>query len=259
MTFNSLIDKPANLRDITNMQYTKDKIKNNIRKVLEAGKSNADALDLFLRMNMLNDLGLERPFIKEGPSPSDVHMHLIGNDVIDEGDFKLEMTKGKRFPTQRLVVKLSPTCMLYADKSYCSLQATINEKIMTTMYLKSYRAEEIALWIIRQKQKLAKYMEGWDAVLDKANKEVKSKRMAYLGIRAKFTEAMKDYPQVKYEFVEQKMRVRIKVMIPHTDVGVFLDAWWGSYRERLPIQIESLKLLLDAHSKSTLTNFFVHH
>jgi hypothetical protein len=74
-----------------------------------------------------------------------------------------------------------------------------------------------------------------------------------------FTEAMKDYPQVKYELVEQKRRARIKVMIPNTHLGVYLDAWWGSYRESLPRQIESLKLIIEAHSKSTLTNFFVYH
>ena len=83
--------------------------------------------------------------------------------------------------------------------------------------------------------------------------------MAYLGIRAKFTEAMKDYPEVKYVFLEQKRRARIKVMIPDTHLGVYIDAWWGSYKERLPKQIESLKLILAAHSKSKLTDFFVYH
>ena len=241
------------------MRYTKAQMKNNIRKAVEEGKSNEDALKLFLRMNMQNDLGLERPIITKRPSPSEVHMNLIGNDVIAKDDFKLEMTKKTKFPTQRLVVKLSPTYTLYADWNHSSLQVTINEKPMTSIFLKSYQAEDVAQWIIRQKQNLDKYMKEWGAVLDEACRKAKSKRIAYLGIRAIFTEAMKDYPQVKYEFVEQKPRVRIRVMIPNTHLGVFLDAWWGSYKERLPKQIESLKLILDAHSKSTLTNFFVYH
>ena len=242
-----------------NMQYTKVQINNNIRKMLEEGKSNEDALDLFLRMNMVNDLGPERHFVTKRPSPSEVHMNLIGNDDFDKDDIKLEMIKGTRIFTQRLVVKLSPTCTLYAETSHSSLQVTINEKNMTSMFLKSYKALDVALWMVRQKWNLEKYLESWDAVLDNACKKAKSNRMAYLGIRAIFTEAMKDYPQVKYVFVEQKRRARIKVMIPGTHLGVYIDAWWGSYKERLPKQIESLKQILAAHSKSNLTDFFVHH
>ena len=241
------------------MQYTKVQINNNIRRLLEDGRSNDEALDLYLKMKMENDLGPERPFCKKGPSPSEIHMHLIGNDVIDRKDFKLEMTKGTKIPTQRLVVKLSPTCTLYAETSYSALQVTINEKNITFMYLRSYWAKDIALWIIRQKQNLERYLESWDAVLDIACKKTKSNRMAFLAIRAIFTEAMKDYPHLKYVLIEQKRRVRIKVMIPNTHLGVYIDAWWGSYRESLPQQIESLKKILDVHSKSHLTHFFVYH
>lgn len=241
------------------MQYTNIQITNNIRRVLEEGKSNDDALDLFLKMNMENDLGPERSFITKEPSPSDVHMNLIGNDDIDKNDYKLELTKGTKIPSQRLVVKLSPTCTLYAEMSYSSLQVTINQKNMTSMYLKSYKAEDVALWMIRQKQNLEKYMESWDAVLNLACKKTKSNRMAYLAIRAIFSEAMKGYPNLKYVFVEQKRRVRIKVMIPNTHLGVYIDGWWGSYKERLPKQIESLKKVLEVHSKSSLKDFFVHH
>ena len=241
------------------MQYTQTQINNSIRKALEEGKSNEDVLDLFLMMNMVNDLPSERPSITKGPSPSDVHMNLIGNDVIPKEDFQLKMEMSKKFFTQRLVVKLSPAYTLYAETNHSSLQVTIKEKNMTCMYLKSYRAEVVALWMIRQKQNLDKYMELWNAVFDNACKKAKSIRMACLAIRAIFTEAMKGYPHVKYEFIEQKRRVRIKVMIPNTHLGVYLDAWFGSYRERLPMQIESLKQIVETHSKSTLTNFFVYN
>ena len=50
------------------MQYTAVQIRNNIRKVLEEGRSNEDALDLFLKMNMENDLGPERSFMMKAPS-----------------------------------------------------------------------------------------------------------------------------------------------------------------------------------------------
>lgn len=237
------------------MKYSNILINNNIRRVLEEGKSNDDALDLFLMMNMMNDLGTERSFVVKGPSPSDVHMNLIGNNDIDKDDFKLKMARGKKFLPQRLVVKLSPNCTLYAETNHSSLQVSINEKNMTTMYLKSYRAEDVAMWIIRQKQNIDRYMEGWSEVLNKACKKAKGNHMALLAIKAIFTDAVKDFPDVKYEIIEQKRRARIRVILPKGRLGVFLDAWWGTYKQKLPPQIESLKILIEAHRKSILTHF----
>ena len=237
------------------MRYTNIQINNNIRRVLEEGKSNDDALDLFLMMKMMNDLGSERCFVMKEPSSSDVYMNLIGNNVIDKDDIDLRMTRGVKLLSKRLVVKLSSNCTLYAENKHSSLQVTINEKNMTTMYLKSYHAEDVAMWMIRQKQKIDSYMEKWDEVLNKACKKAKGKHMALLAIRAIFTDAMKDYTDIKYEIIEQKRRARIRVTLPKGCLGVFLDAWWGSYKEKLPPQIESLKILIEAHRKSILTNF----
>ncbi len=241
------------------MQYTKAQINNNICKLLEEGRSNDYALDFFLKMKMQNDLGPEQPFITKVPTPAEVRMQLLGNGDIDEDDIKLEMTKGANCPTQRLVVRLSPACTLYAEKFHSSLQVTINERNITFMSLKSYSAATIALWMIRQKKNLERYMNDWDVVLELAYKKAKIDHIAFLGIRALFTEAMKDYPRLKYVVIEQKRRAKIKVNIPNTDLGVYIYAWWGSYKKQLPQQIESLKLLLDAHRKSNLTNFFVNH
>lgn len=239
------------------VHYTKAQINNNISKLLEEGKSNDVAFDFFLMMNMVNDLGPERPFITKAPTPAEVRIHLLGNDAIDKDDVKLEMTNAK-IPIQRLVVRLSSNCTLYAEPSYNSLQVTVNGRNLTVMYLKYYRAEDIALWMIRQKQKLDEYIEAWDAVLAYACKKVKIDHMAFLGIRAIFTEAMKDYSRIKFAVIEQKRRAKIMVNIPNTDLGVYIYAWWGSYKKQLPEQIESLKVLLDAHRKSSLKNFFIH-
>ena len=240
------------------VHYTKAQINNNISKLLEEGKSNDVAFDFFLMMNMVNDLGPERPFITKAPTPAEVRIHLLGNDAIDKDDVKLEMTNAK-IPIQRLVVRLSSNSTLHAELSYNSLQVTVNGRNLTVMYLKYYRAEDIALWMIRQKQKLDEYIEAWDAVLAYACKKVKIDHMAFLGIRAIFTEAMKDYPRIKFAVIEQKRRAKIMVNIPNTDLGVYIYAWWGSYKKQLPEQVESLKVLLDAHRKSSLKNFFIHH
>ena len=236
---------PKNLkRNMELTTYTKAQINNNISKLLEEGKSNDDALHFFLKMKMVNDLGPERPFITKAPSPAEVKIHLLGYDDIPQDDVILELPNQAKNNTQRLVFKLSPAYALYVEKVHDSLQVTVNGKNLTAMYLKTFRAADIALWMIRQRHKLDKYIEEWDTVLDLACKKSKLDRMAFLKIRAIFTEAMKDYPRLKYV---------------NTDVGVYIDAWWGSYEEKLPPQIESLKLLLDAHRKSCLKNFFVHH
>ena len=241
-----------------NMQYTKVQINNNISKMLEEGRSNDYALDFFLKMKMVNDLGPEQPFVTNVPTPAEVRMQLLGNDDIDENDVKLEMTKGINCPIQRLVVRLSPACTLYAERFRDSLQVTINERNITFMTLKSYTAANVALWMIRQKQNLEKYMEDWEVVLDLAYKKAKIDHLAFLGIRAIFTEAMKDYPRLKYAVIEQKRRAKIAVNIPETNLGVYIYAWWGSYKKQLPQQIESLKVLLDTHRKSSIKNFFIH-
>jgi hypothetical protein len=93
--------------------------------------------------------------------------------------------------------------------------------------------------------------------LQASYKKLKIDHMAFLGIRAIFTEAMKDYPRIKFAVVEQKRRAKIMVQIPDTNLGVYIYAWWGSYKKQLPPQIESLKQLLDAHRKTCLKNFFI--
>lgn len=88
------------------MQYSKVQISNNIRRLLEEGRSNDDALDFFLMMNMKNELGPERPFITNVPSPAEVRIHLLEHNDIDKNDIKFEQTNSAKSPTQRLVVRL---------------------------------------------------------------------------------------------------------------------------------------------------------
>ncbi len=241
------------------MIYSKVQINNNISKMLEDGRSNDDALNFFLKMNMENDLGPEQAFVSKVPSPAEVRISLLGYNDIDKDDVKLELPNPAKATIQRLVVKLSSNYTLYVERARESLQVTINDKNLTAMYLRSYRAEDIALWMIRQKQKLEKYIEDWDAVLDAACRKSKLNRIAFLGIQAIFNDAMKDYPRLKYVILEQKRRARIRVQIPNANVGVYIDAWWGTYKEKLPPQIESLKMLLDVHKKSCLKKFFIYH
>jgi hypothetical protein len=128
---------------------------------------------------------------------------------------------------------------------------------MATTSLRNYRVEDIAKWIIRQKVNFDTYLNEWETVIKTISKKVKTNNLALLAIKATFSDAMKDYPNIKYTFIEQKRRVRIKVHLPNNKLGLYVDAWWGSYKQRLPEQIEELKLLIDVHSKTQLKDFFV--
>ena len=247
------------------MQFSKQTITNSVQKVLSEGCSTSDTLDLFLMMKMINDTndpypfdmrGLSR-FVKRGPSPSEIQIQLLGNGIIEDNDIQMRMSNGSNIQTPHLIVKLSPSCSLHAETTGGYVEVDINNKPLTTMHISNMSAEDIALWIIRQKQNLDSYMEEWETVLARASKKAKGNRMSMLAIKAIVTEAMKEYPAVRYELIEQKRRMRIKVYLPNCRLGVFIDAWWGTYKDRLPAQLASLKTLIEAHSKSTLTDFFI--
>ena len=57
-----------------------------------------------------------------------------------------------------------------------------------------------------------------------------------------------------HEFIEQKRRVRIKVYLPNSRLGVYIYAWLGSYQKTLSEQINYLKILIDAHRRNTSNN-----
>lgn len=160
---------------------------------------------------------------------------------------------------QKLLVRLSPEITLNLIKEHGSLYATINENIETCMHISNQDATDVAMWIIRQKENLEAYLNDWETCLNDAAKKNKEQRMATLAIKSIFKDAMKDYPDLEYEFIEQQKRLRIKVRMPNSKLGVILDAWWGSYQKKLPKEIEDLKTLIEAHSKTDQMNFYIIH
>lgn len=239
-------------------RFTKISIKNNIVRALSEGHSNADICAQFLMMKMTNDIGDENPFISKTPTLVDIYDNLLGNGVIDNKDFGIENNPQNIFKgmfVESLIVKLSPACHLHVERTRQYLRIIIND-CAATMYIKHLSAKDVALWMIRQKKKLDKYLKEWEKVILESAKTAKGNHMTFLAIKAIFTEAMKDYPKLKYEIVEQQRKARIKVEIPNSNLGVCIDGWWGSYQQHLPQQIESLKILIDTHRNSSLKAFF---
>lgn len=239
--------------------YTKQVINYQVVRYLTMGFSNNEVREIFLMMKMHNDMRERTPQFVSAPLPREIYDNLIGNNVIAKQDFQLEKVKGYAMRNQKLLVRLSPEITLNLIKEQGSLYATINENIETCMHVSNQDATDVAMWIIRQKENLEAYLNDWETCLNDAAKKNKEQRMATLAIKSIFKDAMKDYPDLEYEFIEQQKRLRIKVRMPNSKLGVILDAWWGSYQKKLPKEIEDLKTLIEAHSKTDQMNFYIIH
>ena len=247
-------------------KYTKRSINNQILNALTEGKNQNDVRDMFIMTQMTNDMTEEKSTYQLPPSVSEINVYMLGNNVIDQADFSIQkINSNVLISAYRLIVKISPICTLYLEKSRLSIKeksrqiikVKINDKNIATTYLRNYRIEDIVKWIIRQKENFDTYLNEWETVVKTISKKVKTNNLALLAIKATFSDAMKDYPNIKYMFIEQKRRVRIKVHLPNNKLGLYVDAWWGSYKQRLPEQIKELKLLIDVHSKTQLKDFFI--
>ena len=241
------------------MKYSKQIINNSILRSLSEDMNMGDILDTFLMMKMSNDMDESKSQGKKAPSLSDIKILLLGNEVIEEKDYSIKMFSGVSISVPRLSVKISPSCTLFIESYRGLLQAKVNDKSMATMGIRMNKAEDVAMWIIRQKENFESYLEEWDTAIKTASKNNKGNRMSMHAIKAIFSEAMKEYPNLVYDFMEQKRRLRIWVKLPNSKLGVYIDAWWGSYKKRLPEQIEDLKVLIEAHSKTHIKDFFISH
>ena len=239
--------------------YTKEVINFQVETCLAWGFPNNKILELFLMMKMHNDMRERTPQFVSAPLPEEVYDNLIGNNVIAKQDIQLEKVDENAMRNQKLLVRLSPEITLDLIKKQGSLYATINENTETSMRMINQNATDVAMWLIRQKENLESYLNDLETCLNDAAKKNKEQRMATLAIKSIFKDAMKDYPDLEYEFIEQQKRLRIKVRMPNSKLGVILDAWWGSYQKKLPKEIEDLKTLIEAHSKTDQMNFYIIH
>lgn len=236
-------------------KYSDTVIRNRVLNVLSEGCGNAEARDLFMVMKMVNDMDAKETM--KAPGVIDICRHMWGNGVIDNSDFRVQMWKGARLESPRLVVRIAPSCTLTLEREGYLLWVRVNDNSRSAIGMPGAAADDVVGWIVRQRQRFDSYAQEWDGLLRLVMKTVKGNRISVLAIKAMFTDAMKGYPDVGYDFIEQKKRVRIRVTLPGGKVGVYVDAWWGTYEKTLPQQIEDLKILIEAHQRCGLRNFFV--
>lgn len=230
---------------------TKAVLQNMMASTLSGGWHHDNIKERFLTMRMERDYGEECYF--GSPPLQDIFDHLIAYDAIDNKDISTEYC-GQGGIIPRLNIRLSPTFSLHMERAPRGLYVKVNESV--PMRLTPSNAANVVIWVIRQKQNLDLYLQEWEELFKETVKKQKKEHMAFLAIKAIFTEAMRDYPKLKYEIVEQQRKARIKVEIPNSNLGVCIDGWWKSYQQRLPQQIESLKLLIDTHRNSAIKTFF---
>ena len=176
----------------------------------------------------------------KGSSPYSVWDKLKDNDVFCKDDICLICTNvidGVFY--MRLTVRIHPSLTL-AVENYDGLTVTVNGCSKVKNWVSHLSAEETAQWMIRMKQNMPQYMEEWDEIL----KRIKRQRLTMSVINAIFVNAMKEYPKVRYNIKQQKMRARIDVILPDgTNKTIY--AYWNSYMKSLPGKIEQLKALID--------------
>ena len=237
-------------------KYSKKEIHNTVLKFVSEGRNTKEVLDFFLMMKMSNDLGGNRVPTGQSATISSVNINLIGNKIIEQKDYGIIICPNSTLLAKRLFVRIAPSCTLFFEDIRGSLSVKVNDKNIATMSVRGYLAEDIAMWIIRQKQKYNSYLDEWNNVIKTASQKAKSNHLSMLAIKAIFTDSMKEYPDLCYNIIEQIRRLRIKIRLPNSKLGVFIDAWWGSYKQQLPQQIKDLKILIETHRKIKIKDFF---
>jgi hypothetical protein len=181
------------------------------------------------------------------PAPKEVYEALSNNDVICKEDLCLKQyIVADNLIYYELKVKIHSQLSLTV-LNYDGLKVTLNGKSRVKNWVGRLAAEELANWMVRLKQNLQRHIEEWNTLSSNILKTLKRQKIALSAISAIFTNAMKDYPKVKYSIKEQKSRARIDVMISEYSSKT-IYAYWTTYKEKLPDKIEEVKALIDRTS-----------
>ena len=213
------------------------------REALRRGDNTEEVFETFLYRCMFLYINPDTVICPYRPAPLEVYEALSNNDIICKEDICLEQSIVADYMYYELEVKIHPQLSLTV-LNYDELKVTLNGKSKVKNWAGHLAAEELANWMVRLKQNLQRHIEEWNTLSVKILKMLKRQKIALSAINAIFTNAMKDYPKVKYSIKEQKSRARIDVMISEYTCKT-IYAYWSTYREKLPGRIENVKALID--------------
>ena len=215
-----------------------------ITESLNRGESTEEAFERFIYYCMFLDRNYPAAKAPNSPTPLEVWEKLKDNGVISQEDIFLKRTKvvDVIYDTE-LIVKIHPS-LTVAVESYDGLKVAVNGVSKVKNWVSNLSAEETAQWMIRMKQNMPGYIAEWDEILNTVSKTLKGQKLAMSVINAIIVDAMNNYQKVKYAIKAQKARARIDFILPN-GVCKTIYAYWKSYPQKLPEQLEELKTLID--------------
>ena len=235
------------------MGYEKRILCNQIREGMISGNDLHYIYYEFMGTKMKVDLHKNCRGLTEVPSPADIKKHLLSDGAINAEDCWME----KFSSHDRLHVRMSPYLSIDLEPFRGMIHVHFNNCVYHHLVIDDLSAKGIARWIVLEKQKIDSYQEEWDALVKQESKKLKAMQLAKQAIMAIVDIELKAYPGLQYDFFEQKRRMRISVKLPNSRLGVYVDAWWGKYKQELPKLLSDLKILIETHQKTSLKDFYI--
>ena len=215
-----------------------------ITESLNRGESTEEAFERFIYYCMFLDRNYPAAKAPTSPTPLEVWEKLKDNGVISQEDIFLKHTKvADVIYDTELIVKIHPS-LTVAVESYDGFKVAVNGVSKVKNWVWNLSAEETAQWMIRMKQNMPGYIAEWDEILNTVSKTLKGQKLAMSVINAIIVNVMNNYQKVKYAIKAQKARARIDFILPN-GVCKTIYAYWKSYPQKLPEQLEELKTLID--------------
>lgn len=236
------------------------KLKTTFKKKVEQGRDMEMLREQFLMEMMKHDMSTRADDLTEIPRPQDIYGYLIDDERIENKALCFERHKNMlRMRTQEsLSVKFTPSCHLILENTADALRVSINNKTSAIQQIRYRSVVDLAEWVVRQKQQFDDYMAEWEDILCDVAKKGKTRRMTTLAVKAIVSEALRDFPHAHFDVLEQSRRVRVIVRLSTCNLGINLYAYYGSYKEKLPPQLEDLKRILEVHRHNCVKTFFTY-
>ena len=111
-------------------EYSKRSINNQILNALAEGKNQNDVRDMFIMTQMTNDMTEEKSAYLLPPSVSEINVHLLGNNVIDQADFSIKKITLKLLYDNDMSLKSQGVIVYVKDINYCENKEKIRDKIL---------------------------------------------------------------------------------------------------------------------------------
>lgn len=230
-------------------------LKTKYKKLLSAGKDKDSMRNAFIREIMDFELSQLSSDDFNVAKPSEIYDYLLDDDTVDDNALRLD----KSFNTHQILrFRLSPAYELKFETSVFALRIYFNGAEFNMFETRYLEAVDIAEWASRQNQRLEEYLTMWDGILNEIAKKSTMQRLALQAVKGLTTNALRDYPDVRFEVIEQARRVKVKVLFPQSNLGVNIHAYYGSYKKTLPTQLEDLKRLIEVQAQSSLKTFFTY-